>query len=273
MSKTMLSALYHRQTFFNASSPLILTALLTTSDVEEAFRLTNHGVRADTWWENPGVLHVYGGSQRSTSVLDVLVVGDQVYQYEDVGTGRVALPCRVVTGQAVWSRGAAVFELGLLNETTVQHARHALSPCAFRLPALLGCKTADGVNLTLSDPQVSTADLLSRAASLPIPAAGEAMSVAAFKRELRPGRLMALLQRQRNDQGHPAHERLDPPLLREVLQVGSDQAMFSVQENDAGRSYMAFPTRKNGSRLEAFDGGFILRYPDGLRLTYGWLSD
>ena len=55
----------------------------------QAWQYTNHIDRA--WWDNPGVTRV-GPPCRSTSVGDVLVVGDQAFRVDGVGWSKVSHP-------------------------------------------------------------------------------------------------------------------------------------------------------------------------------------
>ena len=53
-----------------------LVAEVDTTDLEYAFKLTNHLDKA--WWENDGV-RLIGEETRSSSMGDILVIGDAHY--------------------------------------------------------------------------------------------------------------------------------------------------------------------------------------------------
>jgi hypothetical protein len=62
-----------------------LVAIVPTSDLEIAYRDTNHIDRV--WWENPNVQLVK--ESRSSSIGDVLVRGDEQYRCEALGWKRI----------------------------------------------------------------------------------------------------------------------------------------------------------------------------------------
>lgn len=126
----VLHAVYQRRLYADATSPLHLVALVTTTDAETAFDLTNHGGRQDTWINNPGVVPLDLGG-RSSGVHDVFVGDQEALLYLGAGTTILALPTRAVNvtvllalpSRLVWADARVC----LLGETTDEALRAELS--------------------------------------------------------------------------------------------------------------------------------------------------
>ncbi|GAA5533867.1 hypothetical protein [Deinococcus aluminii] len=95
-----LCAVYHRVLYGDPGSPLTLVGFVTTPDPEEAFTRTNHGVRADGWPHNAGVIPC-DPDPRSSGVGDVFVGPEGAVAYRGVGTSRADLPVRAVNVSVV----------------------------------------------------------------------------------------------------------------------------------------------------------------------------
>lgn len=102
------------------------------------------------------------------------------------------------------------------------------------------------------------------------PTRGTPLSVAAFKRLLVPGDQYACVYR-------PGFERTRPATTRvvEVLRLQSRDAVFTDPNHPSGprKSYLSYPTAKNGHALESFPGGFTLVISDDQAITYVRLSE
>ncbi|GBF04721.1 hypothetical protein DAERI_020318 [Deinococcus aerius] len=126
----VLHAVYQHRLSADATSPLHLVALVTTTDAETAFDLTNHGGRQDTWMNNPGGVPLDLGG-RSSGIHDVFVGDQEALLYLGAGTTILALPTRAVhvtvllalPSRLVWADARVC----LLGETTDEALRAELS--------------------------------------------------------------------------------------------------------------------------------------------------
>jgi len=265
---TPLSAIYHREAPGNPTSALILTAIIHHQDAARAFELTQHGALAPDWSDHERVMLTRDGPVRSSLPGDILSAQGGAHQFQAGGTHTPldAVPTRPLIGSAVWNTTTQDFELSVLDHTRLQDARDALSAETRLSDFLQDAQPGSSVKLALREAR-ETAGLQRKAALIPLPLTSEPMSVAALKRELRPGRKLALLQRSADPR-----LRLWPVPLREVMHVGSTEAMLSAPEQEARRSYLTFPTDKNGWSLSRTAQGFMLSAPSQLRLVYAWLN-
>ena len=97
---------------------------------------------------------------------------------------------------------------------------------------------------------------------------GPPLSVAAFKRELKLGRQVICIHRDRPRGPCPAGPQ-DPVVLT-VERIQTNNVRF--MEPDGEFRWFRFPTRTCGTRLEHLEGGFVLQHPEGDRLIYHWLD-
>lgn len=97
---------------------------------------------------------------------------------------------------------------------------------------------------------------------------GPPLRVAAFKRELKLGRQVVCIHRDRLRGSCPAGAQ--EPIVLTVERIQTNAVRFT--EPDGKFRWFQFPTRTCGTRLEHLNGGFVLQHPEGDRLIYHWLD-
>ncbi|GGR13307.1 hypothetical protein GCM10008957_27830 [Deinococcus ruber] len=99
---------------------------------------------------------------------------------------------------------------------------------------------------------------------------GVPLPVAAFKRELRPGRRLVCVHRSHGSSlVEPGVQPFRPAC---VLSVHRTHVRLTSPYTNAKTSYIDYPTRKGDVRLEGIEGGFILCTGER-RNVYCWLPD
>ncbi|GGR17129.1 hypothetical protein [Deinococcus ruber] len=122
---------------------------------------------------------------------------------------------------------------------------------------------------TQTNPATTSAPGTPTAAAAPA-LTGTPLSVAAFKRELRPGRRFSCVHRNQQIGAIPAGKQ--PPNVRTVTHVGSRDLEVNAPDLAHDRAFLTYPTQKSGSWLEQTATGFIFAYASGLRCVYQWLD-
>ena len=118
--------------------------------------------------------------------------------------------------------------------------------------------------------QVPTASEEALVAQALLRVSGVPMTLAAFKRELRPGRRLVCVHRSHGSSLLASGVQPFRPAC--VLSVHSTHVRLTSPYINDRISYIDYPTRKGEVRLEGIEGGFILCTGER-RNVYCWLPD